>query len=187
MLRAIARLSLCCGVGALILSGSALAAVGYPDKVGDVKGGAGPDLAAVTVSHTKTHVTFRFRFTTAPPLRASTSQGWVDMLLVGIDVPPLRTWPRVDGEWLNVDFAAGTHGPSGTGVLSDVAKRKVAARFPVAISGSTVSFSIPRRALRDPGRFTFRVAVARELAEGEAGGGVDYAPASGAFRYTLPR
>ncbi|MGZ4389161.1 MAG: hypothetical protein ACXVZL_07255 [Gaiellaceae bacterium] len=61
--------------------------------MGDVRGGAGPDITSVWVSHTSQAVTFRVRFAKAPPLGASARQRWVDMLLIGIDVPPRGPLP----------------------------------------------------------------------------------------------
>jgi hypothetical protein len=174
-----------------LLCGVALAAQSYPDRVGDVRAGSAPDIASVTVSHTATRVTFRFRFAKAPPLRVSTRAGWIDMLLVGIDVPPLGPRPTPGGDWLGANFAAGTHGPSKTGQLVRLGKGEDPqvvrlARFTVVTRGATLTFSLPRRALGDPAWFTFTVAAAREgVADDATGGGADFAPARGTFRYTL--
>lgn len=174
-----------------LVCGVALAAKSYPDRVGDVKGGPGPDIASVTVSNTKMKVTFRIRFVKAPPLRVSTREGWVDMLLIGIDVPPLGPRPSVPGgEWLGANFALGTHGPSETGRMVQLgagisAESRQAASFKIVTSGSTLTFAIPRRALGSPTWFTFTVAAAREMEKVATGGGVDIAPAVGTFRYAL--
>lgn len=175
-------------VAELLLSGVAWGA-SYPDRVGEVKGGAGPDIASVTVSNTRAKVTFGVRFAAAPPLRVSRSGGWIDMLLVGIDVPPLGPRPTVPGgEWGGANFALGTHGPAKTGVLVRLergASRRLAT-FEVVREGSTLTFSVPRRALGNPAWFTFMVAAARESAVEDAGGAEpDVAPARGTFRYTL--
>jgi hypothetical protein len=190
------RLPLLAAAGATVLAALALAggaggfaSVTYPDRTGDVTGGAGPDLAAVTLSSTASRVTFRIRFTKAPPLRAGARQGWVDMLLIGIDVPPLGPKPLPNGGWRGMDFALGTHGPSKTGLLVRLggAGTRRLARFPIVTAGSTMSFSIARRALGDPAWFRFQVAAARET-EAETGGGVDFAPAARTtFRYALGR
>jgi hypothetical protein len=174
-------------VALFVICGIAFAATSYPDRVGDVKGGAGPDLASITLSSTKTTVTFRVRFAAAPPLRAG--KRWVDMLLIGVDVPPLGPGPRSPGgEWRGANFALGTHGPATTGLMVQLrqGKSRPVTRFRIRTSGSTLSFSIPRRALGDPAWFAFSVAAAREsVSEEAAGGGVDTAPAQGTFRYTL--
>jgi hypothetical protein len=156
----------------------------FDDRVGEVEAGTGPDLAAVTVSDTATEVTFAVRFADAPPLRVDEADGWVDMLLIGIDVPPLGPEPDAPGgDWRGVDYAFGTHGPSDTAVLVRMGGGKVA-ELAVATSGSTMSLSVPRRALGNPDWFTFTVAAGREGAEDRGGGG-DFIPASGTLRYTL--
>lgn len=174
----------------LLICGVAFAAQSYPDRVGDVKGGHGPDIASIAVSNTKTTVTFRVRFANPPPLRVSTREGWIDMLLIGVDVPPLGPQPSIPGgPWLGANFALGTHGPSTTGQMvrlgEGAAGSRLVARFKIATSGSTLTFSIPRRALGSPAGFTFTVAAAREMEKEANGGGVDVAPARGTFRYIL--
>ena len=174
----------------LLMCGAALAAKSYPDRVGDVKRGTGPDIASVAVSNTKTSVTFRVRFAEAPPLRFNEAEGWIDTLMTLIDVPPVGPLPRFPGGWPGANFAVGTHGPSKTGVLVrlDKSGSRQLARFKLVISGSTVSFSIQRRALGNPAWFTFQVAAGRESENEEQGGGADAAPGfRGTFRYTLTR
>ena len=172
----------------LLLCGAALAARIYSDPAGDAT--LGPDVRSMTVSNTSTDVTFRIRFATAPALRVSQRGRWIDMLLVGIDVPPLGPRPIPDGDWLGANFAAGFHGPARTGMLVRLGKgsQKVVARFPVVTRGTTVTFSIPRRALRSPTWFAFEMAAAREWNDESmvpAGAKPDFAPARGTFRYTL--
>ena len=166
---------------------AALAASSYPDPVGDVKGGAGSDIAAVSVSHTARTVTFRVRFAKAPPLGASARQRWVDMLLIGIDVPPLGEAPRAPGgEWPGVNFALGTHGPSRVGQLVELARNRSTqvTTFAIDASGRTLRFSIPRRALGNPSWFVFSLATALEGTR-EVEGGVDVVPDRGTYRYQL--
>lgn len=178
-----------CLFAVLVLTcGVAVAARSYPDRVGDVKAGTGPDIASVAVSNTTTQITFSVSFAKAPPLRVSTREGWVEMLLVGIDVPPLGPRPTIPGgEWRGANFALGTHGPSKTGQLVrlEQGKSRLVARFRIATHGPTLTFSIPRRALGNPAWFTFVVAAAREMAHEEQGGGADFTPASGTHRYAL--
>jgi hypothetical protein len=174
----------------LVVCAAGLAAQSYPDRTGDVKGGAGPDIGSVTISHSASTITFRIRFAAAPPLRVSTRGGWVDMLLLGIDVPPYGPLPvSPGGEWRGADFALGAHGPSKTGLLVRLAHARshVVVRFPIATSGRTLSFSIPRSALGYPARFAFTVAAAREGENETTGGGVDVAPERGTYRYVLSR
>ena len=172
----------------LAVCGVALAAKSYPDPRGDVKGGGGPDIASVTLSNSASVVTFRVRFAGSPPLQVSLREKWVDMLLIGIDVPPIGPSPVTPGgEWLGADFALGTHGPSETGQLVRIGKKRSAPplRFKIVTTGRTLVFSIPRRALGNPGWFRFNLAAAREGESEAAGGGVDVAPGRGTFRYVL--
>lgn len=162
---------------------AALAASSYPDPVGDVKGGAGPDIAAVSVSHTARTVTFRVRFAKAPPLGASARQRWVDMLLIGIDVPPRGPLPT-RRDWQGVDYAVGLHGGQRTALLVRAPGWTTVARVPVAVQGRTLSVSVGRRTIGSPAAFDFVVSAGRELADG-AGGGSDSAPPRGVFHYRL--
>lgn len=174
--------------GALIC-GAVLAAKTYSDPVGDVKGGTGPDVTAVAISNTASTVTFRVRFADAPPLRVHPRGRWVDMLLIGIDVPPLGPSPVTSGgEWRGADFAVGTHGPSRTGRLVRLGKDHSAPplRIKIDTRGRIVSFSIPRAALGNPRWFAFSVAAAREGETDARGGGFDVAPARATFRYRFP-
>ncbi len=176
----------------------------FQDPVGDVTGGAGPDLVSITVSHTPADVTFSIRFAQAPPLRVSRSGGWVNMLLVGIDVPPFGPPPTPTEGWTGVDYVAGLHGSQGVvrfrsmrasssgagqpgttvGGTATVAPGAIE-RLSTAEDGATLRFSIPRRMLGDPASFEFNVATGREGEQ--AAGGSDFAPASGTFHYEITR
>jgi hypothetical protein len=172
----LAALAAGCGGGA--------GAKAFDDRVGEVEAGTGPDLAEVTVSDTDTEVTFAVRFADAPPLRIDEDDGWVDMLLIGIDVPPLGPEPDgPGGEWRGADYAFGTHGPAESAMLVRMGGGKLA-DLDVTTSGSTMTLSVPRSALGDPDWFTFTVAAGREGAEEGEGDG-DFVPASGTLRYTL--
>ena len=113
------------------------------------------------------------------------------MLLVGIDVPPVGPPPVAPGgEWVGADFAIGTHGPSRTGRMVRLgreipAKPRHVATMSIVTQRSTLTFSIPRRALGTPTWFRFSVAAAREKEGDETGGAVDVAPAHGTYRYVL--
>ena len=154
-----------------------------------MKGGAGPDLTSLSVSHTATAVTFRLRFAQAPPLGVS-AEGWVDMLLVGIDTPP-RSLSRTPRGSYGLDYYAGLHGAEQTAVLvrSAVTKpgstSRVIARVEAAVTGRTLGFTIARKKLGDPDWIELVVAAGREGTEREAGGSADEAPARGAFHYDL--
>lgn len=172
----------------LLGCGTAFAAKTYPDRLGDVKGGSGPDIASITVSNSPTTVTFRVRFASSPPLRVSTKGKWVDMLLIGIDVPPIGPLPVSGVDWLGANYALATHGPSTTGKLAQLSKTR--SRPPTSVKvvtrGATVALAIPRHALGSPSWFTFQVAAGREYMQGATGGGGgDLAPAYGTFRYAL--
>jgi hypothetical protein len=181
----LAALSLVCG--------AALAAKSYPDRTGDLRGGAGPDLASVTVSNTKTKVTFGVRFTTASPLGFSESEEWIDMLIIGIDTPPLGRQPVPGRDWVGANFVLATHGGMNTGVMQRVVQNgsqppRQVASFEIVTRGSTLTFSIPRRTLgKNTAWFAFYVAAGRETTQEGQGGGADYAPARGSFRYVLAR
>lgn len=175
-----------------LVCGTALAAKTYRDPARDAK--LSPDMTSVTLSNTATKVVFRVSFTKAPPLRLSRSKGWVDMLLFGIDVPPLGPKPIPDVEWRGVDFVGGFHGPERVGVLMRAGEgsgdENLVARFKVFTKGATLTFSIPRRALGDPKWFTFHIATAREWsneAAEPAGAKADYAPNRGSFRYRFSK
>ena len=76
----------------------------YADPAGDVE--RGPDITSVRVSKTETTVTFTVRFATEPPLQVD-ERGWIDMLLIGVDVPPVGPEPVAPGgEWRGADFAS---------------------------------------------------------------------------------
>jgi hypothetical protein len=176
--------SVACVVAVLLaVSAAAFAARSYSDRVGDVKGGSGPDLTSLTLSSTRTTVTFRVRFTHAPPLRASTRDGWVDMLLIGIDVPP-RSLSRGAHGWTGLDYEAGLHGAETTAVVVRAAPAtpsqpgRVVARPSVRVSGRT---------LGDPAWIEVVVAAGREMSGQAAGGGSDEAPNRGTFHYQLRR
>jgi hypothetical protein len=178
------------GVVVLLASGSALAARSYADPAGDA--GPGPDVRAVDVSNTATKVTFRVRLARTPPLRVDASKGWIDMLLIGIDVPPIGPPPvSPGGPWRGVDLWFGTHGRSKTGQLVEAPAMpgtdRASTRFPVVATGTTLRLTLPRSALGSATWFRFSVAAAREWGDGDepAGAEPDIAPARGTFGYVL--
>ena len=176
----------------LLVCGAAFAAKTYRDPAGDAK--LSPDMTSVKVSNTATKVMFRVSFTKAPPLRLSRPKGWVDMLFIGIDVPPLGPKPTSDGEWRGMDFIGGFHGPDKVGVLMRTSEgsdeENVVARFKVVTRGAALTFSIPRRAIGSPKWFTFNIVTAREWSNEDAepaGAKADYAPNRGSFRYQFSK
>ena len=129
------------------------------DPAGDVAASTGPDVVAVT---------------TELPLEVSEEEGWIDMLLIGVDVPPLGPPPAVPGgEWRGADYFLGTHGPSETGMIvrlaasasEDEATGENRADFPIAIDGATLSLLVPRDELGDTGTLAISIAAAREWNE----------------------
>lgn len=176
---------------ALGLGGAAAGAgTGFGDPVGDVEGGAGPDLTMVSVSQTASIVTFRFRFAAAPPLGVSVQGRWVDMLLIGIDVPPRGLKRGVHG-WAGLDYYAGLHGREKTAIVVKASPTRpsqpsrVLTRPKVTVSGRTLSFSVSRSTLGDPAWIEFVVAAGRETSDQASGGGSDEAPSHGTFHYQL--
>ena len=182
-----ARVTPVVGLVALVLVIAVSAGAGtvvkrYSDAAGDARG-AGPDITSVAVSHDAKRVTFTVRFAVAPPLGLSAKEKWVDMLIVGIDVPPLGTTP-VPSSWKGVDYYFGLHGnDTSVALFARTAVRKFT-RLPVVVRGASVTVSVPRARLGNPKWFGFAVAAGRE-AEVEAQGSADYAPAKGVFRYVL--
>lgn len=168
------------------IAGASPATRVYPDRAGDLRGGAGPDVVSLTISNTATAVTLRIRFRTAPPLRVSAAESWVDMLLIGVDVPPIGAAPVAPGgEWRGMDFALGTHGPSTQAILTRLqgTTSRVVRRFPIRRQGTTLILTLQRSWLGSPDSFRFSLAVARE-GEGDEGG-VDLLPNAGTARYVM--
>jgi hypothetical protein len=170
--------------------GTGAARTDFHDPVGDVQGGAGPDLTLVSVSHTASTVTFRFRFAKAPPLGTSVEGGWVDMLLIGVDVPP-RSLKRGPHGWAGLDYYAGLHGTERTAMVVKTSPTRpsqpsrVLARPRVTVRGRTLGFSISRSTLGKPAWIEFVVAAGRETSDQAGGGGGDEAPNHGTFHYRL--
>jgi hypothetical protein len=176
-----ALLALCLAVAA----GATTAPKTFRDPARDVIGGSGPDIVAVTVSHTATAVTFRVRFASAPPLRVSTARNWVDMLLVGVDVPPLGPAPTASS-WAGVNYYFGLHAVDPVARFRVMGSQAKPIRLPTVIRGATVTVTVPRARLGSPRWFAFNVAAARET-DVETEGSADLAPATGSFRYVLAR
>jgi len=178
------RLLIATAVALAAGTATALGASTYPDPVGDVKAGTGPDLVSISISNTHKAITFRVRFANAPPLGISEKEKWVDMLLVAVDVPP-RGLKRGSGDWQGIDFALGVHGWGGKGGLVRPGSEE-RVWFPVSQAGRTLTFTVARRHLGNPAWFDFVATAARETEdESQAGARPDYAPARGVFHYRL--
>lgn len=144
------------------------------DPAGDVAATTWPDVVAVTVERDDETIIFRVRFATALPLRVSEKEGWIDMVLIGVDVPPPGPPPAMPGgEWRGADYFLGAHGPSEEGMLvrlaasasEDEATWEKRADIPIAIDAATLSLLVPRDELGDPGTLTISIAAAREWNE----------------------
>jgi hypothetical protein len=173
-------------VGLVALVAAASAGAGpapktYRDATGDVRGAAGPDVAAVFVSHDARRITFTVRFAQAPPLGSSAS--WVDMLLVGVDVPPLGPAPALRG-WRGVDYVFGVHGNEPRVALFKRMDARTVSRLPALLRGASLTVRVPRAKLGSPTWFAFTLAAGRE-ADVDAEGSADIAPAKGVFRYVV--
>jgi hypothetical protein len=153
--------------------------VSYHDRVGDVRGGPGPDIATVSGWERDGRVSFRVTFTRTPPLAFSTTQRFTDMLLVSIWTSGNTKQPRY---WL------GVHGVDLKRVgLVDAVTRKIAWLGPAVVSGKSVTLSVDARRIGKPRTIRFSVAAGRERSEGTGTrGGGDYAPDKGTLAMSLP-
>lgn len=165
----------------------------YRDAVADVTAGT-PDLTAVRISSDARQVHLAFSFASAPPLSASAEAGWTDMLLMGIDVPPIGAPPTPSG-WMGLDYALGMHGVDDRAVFRDMQASigrgggtgmpPVLRTLRSSVSGREITIDLPRALIGEPDYFDFNVAVGREGADEGAGGGGDVIPAEGTARYRL--
>ena len=159
----------------------------YRDASGDVAAGL-PDLIAVTIASDATTVSMRFTFRSAPPLRTDLAGKWTDMLLMGLDVPPIGPGPGT-GDWMGVDYAFGVHAIEGQARLRAMGASMGGAApgppttIPTRWSGRSISIDLQRSLIGDPPYFEFVAAVGREGSD-ESGDG-DALPAKGTLRYTL--
>lgn len=164
------------------LPATALGSERFTDRRGDAPG-SGPDVTAVTLSHTDTALTIAVEFADAPPLAFDEDERYTDMLLIGIHTDD-------DLGRTDVEFYTGAHGVDLTrapviraGIESPRAQVGTAA---LAVDGVTLSLTVERSLLDDPQEIAVAVAAGREYVdEDAAGGGGDAAPATGAFRYSL--
>lgn len=163
----------------LALSPVALASDSFTDPSGD--SGGDPDITSVTLSHTDTTVTIAVEFDSVPPLGFSESDGYTDMLLIGIHTD--EDLSRGD-----VEFWTGVHAVDVTGamVVRGGPERGVVGTADVSVSGSTVALDLERDLLGDPDEIGIQVAAGREsVSESAAVGRGDEAPDSGPHAYML--
>jgi hypothetical protein len=164
------------------LPATALGSDRFTDPRGDARG-SGPDVTAVTLSHTDTALTIAVEFANAPPLAFDEDERYTDMLLIGIHTDD-------DLDRTDVEFYTGAHGVDlsrapvvRAGIESPQAKVGTAQ---IAVDGATLSLTVERSLLDDPDEIAVSVAAGREYVDEEAaGGGGDGAPATGAFSYSL--
>jgi len=164
----------------LALAPVAFASDTFTDPRGDSTGG--PDITSVTLSHTDSSVTIAVEFASAPPLAFSGSDGYTDMLLVGIHTDD-------DLSRTDVEFWTGLHGIDLTEAMVVQGAGPGSERLgtaAVTVSGSTVALELERGLLGDPDEISVSVAAGREyVAEGATAGGGDEAPATGPYTYVL--
>jgi hypothetical protein len=163
----------------LVLSPVALASDSFTDPSGD--SGGDPDITSVTLSHTDATLTIAVEFDSVPPLAFSESDGYTDVLLVGIHTDE-------DLSRSDVEFWTGVHAVDITGamVVRGGPERGVVGTADVSVSGSTVALEVERDLLDDPDEIAVQVAAGRESApESAAAGRGDEAPDSGPYAYVL--
>jgi hypothetical protein len=163
----------------LVLSPVALASDTFTDPSGD--SGGDPDITSVTLSHTDATLTIAVELGSVPPLTFSESDGYTDMLLIGIHTD--EDLSRTD-----VEFWTGVHAVDITEamVVRGGSGRGVVGTADVSVSGATLALEVERDLLDDPNEIAVQVAVGRESApEGAASGRGDEAPDSGSYAYVL--
>ena len=163
----------------------------YRDPEGDVTPG-GPDITAIRIATDVSTIHLVVRFASAPPLSSKAKQGWTDMLLFGIDVPPIGSAPTPNG-WAGLDYALGMHGVDnravframqpGFGEDGGVGGAPGVRTLTSRVSGREIRVALPRELIGDPTYFAFQAAAGREGAD-ESGTG-DLMPGTGTLRYPL--
>jgi hypothetical protein len=174
-----------CGESSVTTTSATVTAPGagaHRDAFGDVTPGE-PDLTALRITNDARAVRMAFTFAGAPPLATNLSAGWTDMLLMGIDVPPIGSKPTPNG-WMGVDYALGMHGVDDRAVFRDMhqTKRQMTT-LRSHVSGRTITIDLPRTLIGDPAYFDFNVSVGREGGDQEGSG--DSIPATGTLRYRM--
>lgn len=169
-------------VASLALPAAALGSDRFTDPRGDA-GGDGPDVTAVTVSHTPAAVRIAVDFAAAPPLGHDERAQYTDMLLIGIHTDD-------DLSRSDVEFWTGVHGVDlerGMVVRGPGPESQEVGSADVTVEGATVTLEIERAMLGDPEEIAVEVAAGREYVDEHAAGGGegDVAPSSGPHRYAL--
>jgi hypothetical protein len=156
--------------------------VRYEDPVGDVAGGMGPDIVAVTVSQPDpASVSISVEFASEPPLTydLEADPRWADVLSVAIGTGPDGVTADPDGHPVT-DFDTGVHGVTLERDLEQGAVLASEAGFlegavKVAVDGPTVTLTLTRESLGDPDRIMFTMLAGREM-EDDEGSGEDFFP-----------
>ena len=163
------------------LPATALGADRFTDPRGDA-GGVGPDVTAVTLSHTDTALTIAVEFANAPPLAFDEDERYTDMLLIGIHTDD-------DLGRTDVEFYTGAHGVDLTRApvvrAGSESPRAQAGTAAVDVDGATLEVTVERSLLDDPEEVAVSDAAGRDYVGEDAAGGGDEAPAAGAFRHSL--
>jgi hypothetical protein len=177
--------ALAAGALAAFATTGALASERFVDPVGDVEGGAAPDITSIAVSHEGGRsVTFRVEFDQSPPLSWSEADGYTDTLMILLDTGDVAA-SIGDAEYV-IGVHAVTIDRGEFGSLREGSAAAPVTKVDVAVVERTVSLSVPLRAIGDPAELRFWVGVGREASQGAAGGGAsDSFPASGMQLYAL--
>jgi hypothetical protein len=151
--------------------------VRYEDPAGDIDGGIGPDIVAVTLSQADPDsVSIAVEFATAPPLGHDLEAGWTDMLLIVGATGPEGVVP-LPTEGVDADFATGLHGANlqesvAQGAPLNIGDRMDEHAVEVTVDGATATLTLTRESLGDPDRIVFLMWTVREgVSDGETGGG----------------
>jgi hypothetical protein len=151
------------------------ALVRYEDPAGDVAGGDGPDIIAVTVSQPDpASVNISVEFATVPPLGYDLVARWTDVLGIEIGTGPDGVSATLEGYPVG-DRTTGVHGVTLERTVDDGAillrdDEMLEGAVTVAVDGPTVTLTLTRESLGDPDRMTFVVLAGREVEDGQPGG-----------------
>ena len=140
----------------------------YEDPAGDVPGGAGPDIVAVTVSQPEGPlVSLSVELASEPPLGYDLESWTTDMIWIGLDTQPVTDIEQgseyvigVHGADLQEAAETGAHLYDSSGDGSALFWRVV----DVAVDGPTVTLTVDRKLIGDPDVMSFFVAT---IIEGE--------------------
>ena len=164
--------------GTMALAPVALASDVLTDASGDAT--PGPDVVAVTLSHSDERLAIAVELASEPLLGYDEKAQYTDMLLIGIHTDD-------DLRREDVEFWTGVHGVDLTrATVVRSGSRGAAGTADVTVDGATVTLELERALLDDPDEVAVSVAAAREYVDEGAGGGEpNFAPDEGAFAYTL--